>query len=331
MPKAADAIKTRLGIGMHSFGIHWSMARRSAERAPFKDAAGFLDFCHDLGGAGIQVAIGADIERAKAIRQRAEEYGMYLEGQTSLPRDEADVDRFEADLRAVKTAGATVVRTAMLSGRRYETFDSLEKFKEFSERSWRSLVLAESLLKKHELKIAVENHKDWLVEELVAMLRRIESEHVGVCVDTGNSIALLEDPMAVVEAYAPYAVSTHLKDMGVREYEDGFLLSEVPLGNGYLDIKRIIETCWRGNPKVQFNLEMITRDPLRVPCRTEKYWATYPGRRAALLEERLAAIRERSSKSELPTLGGMSDEEKARQEVDNVRNSLAYAPQRLAL
>ena len=156
-------------------------------------------------------------------------------------------------------------------------------------------------MRKQGLKLAVENHKDWLVEELVAMLKRIESQHVGVCIDTGNSIALLEDPMAVVEAYAPYAVSTHLKDMGVREYEDGFLLSEVPLGTGYLDLKKIIETCRRGNPKVQFNLEMITRDPLRIPCRTEKYWATFPGRRGKLLEEALAAVEERSSKQELPT------------------------------
>ncbi len=276
---AAEAPKTRVGIGMHSFGLHWSMARRSAEQAPFSDALGFLDFCHGLGAAGIQVSMGADADRATTLRERAEKYGMYLEGQTSLPRNDADVDRFEADLRAVKATGATVIRTAMLSGRRYETFDSLEKFKEFADRSWRSLVLAEPVVRKQGLKLAVENHKDWLVPELVAMLKRIESEHVGVCIDTGNSIALLEEPMAVVEAYAPYAVSTHLKDMGVREYEDGFLLSEVPLGTGYLDLKKIIETCRRGNPKVEFNLEMITRDPLRIPCRTEKYWTTFPGRR----------------------------------------------------
>ncbi len=256
---------------------------------------------------------------------------MYLEGQTSLPRDEADVDRFDADLRAVKTAGATVVRTAMLSGRRYETFDSLEKFKEFAERSWRSLVLAEPVVRKQGLKLAVENHKDWLVPELVSMLKRIESEYVGVCIDTGNSIALLEDPMAVVEAYAPYAVSTHLKDMEVSEYEDGFLLSEVPLGTGYLDLKKMIETCRRGNQKVQFNLEMITRDPLRIPCRTEKFWATFPGRRGALLEEALTAVKKRSSKLELPVLTGMSDKAKARKEVDNVRECLAYAPQQLGL
>jgi sugar phosphate isomerase/epimerase len=322
---AADRPNTMLGIGMHSFGIHWSMARRSAERAPFTDALGFLEFCHDLGAAGIQVAIGNDLERAKTLRERAEKHGMYLEGQTSLPRDETDVDRFDADLRAVKAAGATLIRTAMLSGRRYETFDSLEKFKEFAERSWRSLVLAEPVLKKHELKVAIENHKDWLVEELVTMLKRIESEHVGVCIDTGNSIALLEDPIAVVEAYAPYAVSTHLKDMAVREYDDGFLLSEVPLGTGYLDLTKIIAACRRGNAKVQFNLEMITREPLRIPCRTDAYWETFPGRRGTVLEERLAAIHERSSKKALPTLEGMSDADKARQEVDNVRQSLAYA------
>jgi 3-oxoisoapionate decarboxylase len=328
---AVEAPKTRVGIGMHSFGIHWSMARRSTEQAPFKDALGFLDFCHSLGAAGVQVAMGPDVERAAVLRERASKYGMYLEGQTSLPRNEADIDRFEADLRAVNSAGATVIRTAMLSGRRYETFDSLEKFKEFAERSWRSLVLAEPVVRKQGLKLAVENHKDWLVEELVAMLKRIDSEHVGVCIDTGNSIALLEDPMAVVEAYAPYAVSTHLKDMGVREYEHGFLLSEVPLGTGYLDLKKIIATCRSGNPKVKFNLEMITRDPLRIPCRIEQYWATFPGRRGAVLEDALAAVKERSSKQELPVLTGMPDEAKARKEVDNVRESLVYAPQQLGL
>ena len=49
---------------------------------------------------------------------------MYLEGIVALPRDEADLDRFEAEIRTAKRAGATVVRTVMLSGRRYETFDS---------------------------------------------------------------------------------------------------------------------------------------------------------------------------------------------------------------
>jgi L-ribulose-5-phosphate 3-epimerase UlaE len=62
--------------------------------------------------------------------------------------------------------------------------------------------------------------------------------------------------------------------MGVQEYEEGFLLSEVPLGQGFLDLKGIVASLQKANPKIQFNLEMITRDPLKIPCLTERYWAT---------------------------------------------------------
>src|SRR5207237_7029641 len=119
--------------------------------------------------------------------------------------------------------------------------------------------------------------KDWLIEELVGMLLRLSSQWVGVTVDTGNSVALLEDPLEVVRAYAPWALTTHVKDMGVQESADGFLLAEVPLGAGYLDLPEVVRVLRAARPAVRLNLEMITRDPLRVPCLTEKYWATLAG------------------------------------------------------
>ena len=49
---------------------------------------------------------------------------MYLEGQIILPRTEADVERFDAELAAAKEVGVTILRTVMLGGRRYENFNS---------------------------------------------------------------------------------------------------------------------------------------------------------------------------------------------------------------
>ena len=54
-------------------------------------------------------------------------------------------------------------------------------------------------------------------------------------------------------------------------------MSEVPLGQGTLDLPRIVELCQKHNPQIVFNLEMITRDPLKIPCLTDEYWATFPG------------------------------------------------------
>jgi sugar phosphate isomerase/epimerase len=222
-----------------------------------------------------------------------------------------------------KAAGAEVVRGAMLSGRRYETFETGEAFKKFAADSWEALVRAEKVLKKHGMRLALENHKDFRVAEMIGMMERISSEFVGVCIDTGNSISLLEEPNHVVEAYAKWGVSCHLKDMGVKEYEEGFLLSEVPLGKGFLDLRRMMEVMRRANAKIQFNLEMITRDPLKIPCLTKKYWVVMEGARGEELAEMIRLVRAKGSKA-LPGVGGMSAEEKAKFEDRNVRESFEY-------
>ena len=47
-----------------------------------------------------------DDAAADALRERARAASMYLEGIVSLPRDQADLERFEAEIRTAKRAGA---------------------------------------------------------------------------------------------------------------------------------------------------------------------------------------------------------------------------------
>ena len=128
-----------------------------------------------------------------------------------------------------------------------------------------------------------------------------------------------------VEALAPFAVSTHLKDMAVREYPDGFLLSEVPLGTGFLDLPRIVEILRRANPRVALNLEMITRDPLRVPCLTPNYWVTLDVRTGAQLAGSLSLVKQHAAGRPLPETSGLSPARRREREDENVRLCLAWA------
>ena len=272
-----------------------------------------------------------DARYTAQLRARAEGWEMYVEGDARLPKEKSDVHRFDAEVRTAREAGAEIVRTAMLSGRRYETFDSPEAFRQFAETSWKSLTLAEPVLRRHRVKLAIENHKDRRTAELLDLLKRISSEWVGVCLDTGNNIALLEDPAETVEALARYAFSTHLKDMAVQECEDGFLLSEVPLGEGFLDLKRTVERLLKANPRIQFNLEMITRDPLKIPCLTEKYWVTMPNVPARELGSALAMVRRHSARKALPRTTGLDPDSQLAMEEKQVKASFAYAHARLGL
>jgi sugar phosphate isomerase/epimerase len=323
--------RTKMGLVIHSFWV-----RRERPLAPeypaISDPVDFVGAAAKFGAAGIQTGLGIrDADYLKRLRSALDRHELYFEGTVALPKNDADVARFDEELRVATEAGAKVVRTVCLNGRRYEVYDAAEQFREFADQAWKSLQLAEPVAARHKIRLAVENHKDWRIEEMLGWLKRLSSEHVGVCLDTGNSIALLEEPHEVVEAYAPWTFTTHFKDMGVTEYDEGFLLSEVPLGTGYLDLRRIVETVHKFHPEARLNLEMITRDPLRIPCLTKKYWATLGAVPGSVLAETLADVRRHKSPRPLPVVSNLDHRAQLEVEAANVTASLDYARQTLKL
>ena len=320
----------KLGVSTASFAIRNRFSRTAKPPEgvqAFTGPVDFLEHCHRLQTVGVQISVRnwAVGGLGKKLRAKAEALGMYLEGQISLPRTEADVERFDAELAAAKEVEVTILRTVMLGGRRYENFNSAADWAAFGKSSWQRLTWAEPIAKKHGVKLALENHKDWRIDEMLSILKRISSEHVGVNLDTGNNLALLEDPHAVVDALAPHTITTHLKDMAVQEYEQGFLLSEVPLGEGFLDLKRIVAACEKANPHMRHNLEMITRNPLKVPCLTQRYWKTFGKRPVQDLIAALDRVRSNKPKAPLPSIAGKSPAEQVAYEQANNARSVAYA------
>ena len=324
--------KSRLGIADFSFNNRLRAERTGKMKGNLGDPLNFLDHCHNIGAGGIQMNIGVrDEAYTHQIRQKAEKYDMFIEGSASLPRNKSGTEKFDVTVHTAKQAGAEVVRIA-IGGRRYEQFERVEQFRAFAKRTRRSLELAEPVAAKHRIRLAIENHKDWRIDQMIDMLKNLESEYVGVCVDTGNSFALLEDPMAVVEAYAPYAFSVHLKDMAVAEYEDGFLLADVPLGQGVLDLPKMIRILRKANSGINFSLEMATRDALKVPCLTEKYWATFENMPASDLAHALRYVRENASpKQTLPKVNHLPTDKLVKIEEANIKQCLAYAKEHLYL
>jgi 3-oxoisoapionate decarboxylase len=306
---------TAMGIASTSFS---SGGRESLE---------FLMRCRALGAGGIQAALNGDLAK---LRATAEESGMYIEGMAPLPRDGVTT-AFEKSLRDAKEAGAATIRVAALSGRRYETFATREAWSQWKEQTLAALRLAVPLAEKQKVQLALENHKDWTVDEHEALLKSYSSEYLGVCLDFGNNIAMLDDPMETIERLMPYAFSTHVKDMAVQPYADGFLLSEVRLGDGILDIPKIVSALRMARPKTNLTLEMITRDPLKVPCLTDKYWAPFPERNGRFLARTVKLVNDRASKSALPMVGQLTAEERSRLEEENVKACLEYSRDKLGL
>jgi hypothetical protein len=135
----------------------------------------------------------------------------------------------------------------------------------------------------------------------------------------------------VVERLAPYTVSTHLKNMGIEQYSDGFLLSEVVFANGFLDLPQMVGKVQQTRPNTHFSLEMITRDPLKVPCLTDKYWETFPDRNGRYLARTLKLVQKEQRSQPLPRVAQLSHDSQIRLEEQNVLSCIRYAREDLQI
>jgi sugar phosphate isomerase/epimerase len=325
--------RTTIGLTPDSFqSIRFSSPERilSADR--------LMRLAAEIGAAGAHGGMtDVSFEWARRTRRLKEELDMYLEIQTFLPRPERvegpcpDPDEFEHAVKVAKAAGATSLRVVCLLGRRYELMASRADWQEAVAGFHRQIAAAVPIVERHRMPLGIENHKDWRVEQQLALLEQYSSEYLGVCLDTGNNLAVLDDPIETVEKLAPWTVNVHFKDMAMEECESGFLLSEVPLGEGMLDMPRITGIIRRARPDVRFSLEMIVRDPLLVPCLTDRFWASFDDLNGIHLARALSRIRSGRRTGPLPRITGLSPDQRLALEHELVERSINYAREYLGL
>ena len=120
------------------------------------------------------------------------------------------------------------------------------------------------------------------------------------------------------------------RELVAAEYPQGFLLAEVPLGTGFLDLSRIVKLPANQRREIRLNLEMITRDPLRVPCLAPRYWTTFSELPVRHLASALDMVRRNAATESLPQITDQTTAEQIASEDDNVRCCLAWARERLS-
>ncbi len=313
--------KSPMGIGSASLNAYNDVVGARNGRDPIA----LIEYVRSLGGGGVQFTPTGDMSR---VRRRLEELDMFFEGNARLPASlSEDTAAFEKSLLDTKAAGGTVARSVSRSpaggtGRRYETFKSYPEFKAWQEQADAIVLKCLPIAERVGIKLALENHKDRAVADHAAFLKKTSSEYLGSLIDPGNNVSLLESPEETVNALAPFVLATSLKDMGVAPYQDGFLLSEVVFGTGATDQAALFRTMRRHNPKVNMVEELITRDPLKIPCLTDGYWASFPAKDQRRLDAMLAWVK--AKQTTLPYVEQLTDAERFKVEEDNHRKTIDW-------
>jgi len=145
------------------------------------------------------------------------------------------VDDLKCHTKIAATIGAKVMRICC-GGRRTR----LAHWEEQKAKLIPLLKDAAAHAREYGVVLAIENHIDFLADELVELIESIDSPWLGVCLDTANNLRMLEDPALAIEKLAPYARATHVKDVTARNGDprDFAFWPSVPVGRGIIDIPR---------------------------------------------------------------------------------------------
>ncbi|RMB80858.1 sugar phosphate isomerase/epimerase [Streptomyces shenzhenensis] len=214
-----------MAYGISTYAYFWRISDRAPEPLSLTD---MLRDTAELGGQVFQICDYAPIEsydaaRLADVRATARDLGLRLELGTRGIRAE----RLDTYLRLARELDVTLVRSMLnTADHRPGTAEAVALLKQAVPRYADAGVT-----------LGLETYEQVATDDLLTVVRRVDSPHLGVVLDPGNSVARLERPVDVVAATAPYVVNIHVKDFAFTRRDGwvGFTYAGCPLGEGLLD------------------------------------------------------------------------------------------------
>lgn len=252
--------KTKHKIGISSFTFPFACGVHPSQKPdkPFEPIDIILKAA-ELGADCVQYGDNMPLENysdeyLKDLGEKALKLGITLE----MGMREARTERLLKYIEIAKLTGAKLIR-CILDGvndsyepNEDEVCDTINK------------VLP--ILIENDIILGIENHDRILADDYARITERINDPHVGLVVDTTNSLSTEEPTKYVLEKMAPYCVCLHVKDYKIHRANSGMgliIVGECP-GKGRQDIPSAIETAERLSGR-DFNLIL---ESWMEPCAT---------------------------------------------------------------
>ncbi len=271
----------KMKLGMHTYTLHLSGLGESwgfdgvHEFEKTMTLMQLMDNAVEWGLDGLHITNvdleTLDPEHLAEVKAAAEAHGLYLEYNVSFdapsdPRVNATVK--DALLNA-KAMGADLVKFSLDIERPHPLYGSCfhpDVMRQLSVR-YDEFKANIKLMEELGLKISIENHCDTYADEVIWLVRQLNHPDIGACLDTINSLVVLEGPEACVEKMAPFANCCHFCDNKLVVDPDGTHSIGVAIGKGDIDCAKVLRTLMEKAPldRITFEVEYeIGDDPIEV-------------------------------------------------------------------
>lgn len=201
-----------------------------------------------------------DEDTVKRLAIKSKEYGIALEfGTRGL-----DEDIIFQYIEICRYCRANILRTILIGSEFYDLDTTVERLKKFIP-----------LLKQYGIVMVLENHSTHTAAQLRQIIRNVNSEHLGICLDTVNSFQNLECPDQVIDTLINISKNIHIKDFDIVRVNGqlGFSIFGTPAGGGKLNIPEILRRIKDTDISIVLELWTPYESNIVDTIRTEDGWA----------------------------------------------------------
>jgi 3-oxoisoapionate decarboxylase len=231
-------------VGISSWTYPWSIGMTGFPSPPNPlRVSDLLTRAAMLGVTVVQVADNLPLDllslaELRETRDQAAELGLSIEVGTRG----VEPDRLLRYLEIAETLNAVLVRTLVSCPGRQLSLEEAE-------------VMLRGVLPQftaRKVVLGLENYEAHTCIDLANLVRTLESDYVGICLDTVNSLGALEPPRYVLETLAPLTVNLHIKDFVIERVPSrmGFMVRGAQAGCGMLDVPSVLEQMPDGDLSV---------------------------------------------------------------------------------
>ena len=128
------------------------------------------------------------------------------------------------------------------------------------------------LLKKNDIKLAIENHQDLDSNDLISIIKQVGKKYVGINFDIGNAFATCEVPSSFLKKTKNYILNIHLKDYIILPSVKGFSLNRCPIMDGDSQIDNVLKLKDKYNIKSNISLELGAKTPREIKVKSKKFF-----------------------------------------------------------
>jgi sugar phosphate isomerase/epimerase len=261
---AAERPQTKLGVELGSIGANrWT---------PYQ----FLDYFHKIGLEAAQFSAGTlgvkgepDEAELRKVRAYAENLGISLSafsGRSICPTSSGFETKFGTaeqqitdGLKIAKIIGATCMRVVLGS------FKERPEIGRHLESMTRVIKNVRSQVRDSGVKLALENHNaDLQAREIKVLIEEVGRDVLGVNIDTGNPLMIMEDPHLTLEVLGPYVLTSHVRDTAVWRVPEGVAARWVNMGEGNVDIDGWIRKFVKMHPDLPVSFENLPQPQPRI-------------------------------------------------------------------